>query len=227
MISAVWGGVDRPINQPYGPTTLSVEPLYKGQHWHCGVDVDMNTGTPLYAARPGRVTEITYGILALQALGRTESDYYVHIDRAVVAMGQTVAAGVLIAYSGNKAPSGGVTFGPHLHFEVNTAALNTPPAIDPAAVLSGLYGSGSGTLGDTDMTPEQDAKLTDIQLDIQNLYYALGLAVPRPADASKAQSDVLAAVRAEIAALKASGGSTVAPVALKLGGSFTGSLVAE
>ena len=49
-------------------------------------------------------------------------------------------------------------------------------------------------------------KLT--QIDIQNLYYALRLAVPRPADPSLAASDVLSAIRAEIAAVGTSQPST-------------------
>ncbi len=149
MISNVWPG-DKPDNQPFGCTDVIQEPWWPQAqcHWHCGVDIGLTTGTPLNAARAGRVTALSYGILGIQVTGRTETDYYVHIDGAAVGYGAQVARGQLVAHSGAKVPSGGFLTGPHLHFEVNTGALNTPvSSVDPVPVLTALFSGGSGTLG--------------------------------------------------------------------------------
>ena len=81
MISPVWGGVDYPVTQAWGCTTLNVEPWW-GQaqcHWHCGVDIGTPSGTPLYAARAGTVMTVAYGLLGIQPATGLR-DWYVHID---------------------------------------------------------------------------------------------------------------------------------------------------
>lgn len=157
MRSAAWQG-DWQITQAFGCTSLTVEPWWAQAqcHWHCGVDIGMPVGTPLYSLRPGRVIALGYGELGIQALGRTEVDFFIHIDRSVVGLGQLVAAGVLVAYSGAKVPSGGSLTGPHLHFEVNTGHLNEPDSsIDPMPVLQQTFGPGSGTLTGDEMTQDE------------------------------------------------------------------------
>ena len=164
--SPVWGGKSLKIGQQYGPTTLSAEPDRDGEHFHCGIDVSTVLGTPLYAARAGKVGHVSYALLAVVS---TQCDWYVHIDRAVVPLGATVAKGQLIAYSGAKAPSGGTLLGVHTHFEVqNVAAARTayydangrlivPPgalnnpytSVDPVAVLAGLFSSSGSAIAPT------------------------------------------------------------------------------
>lgn len=153
MRSVVWAG-DPAETQPFGRTTLSVEPWWsaKGCHWHCGVDIGLVKGSRLQAARAGKVACVGYGLLAIQV--GSELDWYVHIDRAVVRDGQVVTQNQLVAYSGDKVPSGGSLTGPHLHFEIQRgtfhvlasgalAPINVPEtSIDPTQVLSG---------GDNDM----------------------------------------------------------------------------
>src|SRR6266702_3976769 len=123
----------------------------------------MPVGTPLYAARAGKIANVAYAQLGLTALGTNQTDWYIHIDRAVTAVGHNVAKGELIAYSGNKGPSCAATTGPHLHFEVQTAAppwYNRPAtSVDPVPVLAPTFTFGSGSPGDTDLTPEQDGIL--------------------------------------------------------------------
>lgn len=141
MKSSVWGGTDCPVTQPYGCTTVAVEPVdpaCPGGHFHCGIDVAMVVGTPLYAARAGVVLFVGYGLLEINT--GVESDWYVHIDRVAPGItafsGVAVAEGQLVAYSGNKAPSGGFTTGPHLHFEVQTGNLNVVrTSVDPSPTL--------------------------------------------------------------------------------------------
>src|SRR6266705_209877 len=171
MKSIVWGDVDKRVTQPFGCSDLiingrHVEPWWNVADcwWHCGDDIgDMPIGTPLYAARAGRIANVGWGQLGLAASGTNQTDWYIHIDRAATAVGHNVARGELIAYSGNKVPSGGATFGPHLHFEVQTAPspyYNRPASsVDPVPILAPTFGPGGGILGDDDLTPEQDSIL--------------------------------------------------------------------
>lgn len=153
----MWPG-DPSVTQPFGRTSLTVEPYWQQAqcHWHCGIDIGLFKYTPLYAARGGQVVEVSYGILGIRPTNRTETDYYVHIDSAVVGWGQQVGTTQLIGYSGDKVPSGGYLTGPHLHFEVNTGGLNEPASsIDPVPVLL-----QSGTL--IDMTPDESRMLKEL-----------------------------------------------------------------
>jgi hypothetical protein len=157
MISNVWSG-DRPVTQPYGCTDLTVEPFWAhclSKHFHCGIDVGMPVGTPLFAARSGTVAKISFGLLGITVGDQT--DWYVHIDSAAVARGHLVTAGDLIAHSGAKIPAGGSLTGPHLHFEVQAGRLNFPAtSIDPEPILQGEFVSGAGSLtGVNDLTKEE------------------------------------------------------------------------
>lgn len=95
-----------------------------------GVDFDMEVGTPVHAARPGRVVEVEEGYTR----GGRSSSYATHANRilvyhsdgtfsnyahlrpngAVVEPGQEITAGQHIGFSGNT----GRSSGPHLHFDV-------------------------------------------------------------------------------------------------------------
>lgn len=138
LASPVWGGFSREITQPWGPTTLNVEPYWPERHcfWHCGVDIGMATGTHLFAARQGLVSVVSYGLLVIHV--GLEADCYVHIDQACVIPGQWVVRGQLVAFSGAKIPAGGSLTGPHLHFEVQGGRLNNPStSLNPIPILEG------------------------------------------------------------------------------------------
>lgn len=140
--SIVWTG-DRPVTQGYGCTDRREEPFFRPLdcHFHCGIDVAMPVGTPLSAARGGRVSRVSFGVLAIQVA--TETDFYVHIDRATVALHQAVRRGQKIAISGDKVPVGGSLTGPHLHFERQgpNGLLNHPATSrDPLDVLTPRFG---------------------------------------------------------------------------------------
>lgn len=227
MRSAVWVG-DWKITQPWGPTTLSVEPLYAtplGEiHWHCGIDVGMPSGTPLSAARAGIVSRTGYGLLGIKS--GVETHYYVHIARAVVGQGSAVATGQLIAYSGNKLPQGGYSTGAHLHFERNRAGLNLPPGLDPLPLLQGLYSSGQGVIDDmfneTDraqlsiihaaltgsdpsvLTPSIQNRLAALQTAIGALTMAVAALKPSSGTADLQPAlDAIAAIRQAVAEMRA------------------------
>src|SRR6266705_6592047 len=191
MKSIVWGDVDKRVTQPFGCSDLiingrHVEPWWNVADcwWHCGDDIgDMPIGTPLYAARAGRIANVGWGQLGLAASGTNQTDWYIHIDRAATAVGHNVARGELIAYSGNKVPSGGATIGPHLHFEVQTAAppwYNRPAtSVDPVPILVPTFTLGSGQ-GDA-MTAEEAAEALTLLRRMFNLLM-VGYHTNTPAD---------------------------------------------
>lgn len=166
----------------------------------------MYFNTPLYAARAGQVNALSYGIIGVAAAGRTETDYYVHIDRPAVGFGAWVVQGGLIAYSGNKVPAGGYLTGPHLHFEVNTGGLNRPASsLDPIPVLQPTFSGGQGGLTN-DMTPQESALLLAVA-------QALGVNVPgAPIYQYTAE---LNTIKAELDAIKNQGvNATIDPTSL-------------
>jgi murein DD-endopeptidase MepM/ murein hydrolase activator NlpD len=100
------------------------------------IDIVMPIGTPLHAARTGRVVAVEERFadgdradfhenwVMVQHTDGTVGRY-IHITRdgALVEVGQEVAQGQLIALSGDSGPSGG----PHLHFDVQRCGPNLPP----------------------------------------------------------------------------------------------------
>src|SRR6185312_4932005 len=168
MRSIAWQG-DWPVTQPYGETSLTVEPIYKtlGIHFHCGVDIGMPMDTSLFAPAAGTVTDVGWGRLGIRVGALTH--WFIHIDRAIVRVGDPVARGRLVALSGNKVPTGGATTGPHLHFEVQRGYLNHPEtSVDPMPVLISAQGAASGELG-VFMAALTDAQQLDMYNDIQAL----------------------------------------------------------
>jgi murein DD-endopeptidase MepM/ murein hydrolase activator NlpD len=95
--------------------------------YHYGIDIVAERGTPIYAAGSGVVTksdvEGGYGLVVEIAHGGSVDSLYCHNLRNVVAVGDKVRRGDLIAYMGNT----GQTSGTHLHFEIQ---VNSQP-IDP------------------------------------------------------------------------------------------------
>jgi murein DD-endopeptidase MepM/ murein hydrolase activator NlpD len=95
--------------------------------YHYGIDIVAERGTPIYAAGGGIVTksdvEGGYGLVVEISHGTGIATRYCHNLRNVVAAGDKVRRGDLIAYMGNT----GQTSGTHLHFEVQ---VNSQP-IDP------------------------------------------------------------------------------------------------
>jgi murein DD-endopeptidase MepM/ murein hydrolase activator NlpD len=204
--SAAWSG-DWAVTQPWGFTDLDVEPWYQGRHWHCGIDIGMPVGTPLFAARAGKVMVRTFGILGVLT-SSNQTDYYIHGDYSVL-LGDKVVKGTRLGTSGARVPGGGSLTGPHLHFEIQgpTGYLNEPTGLDPVPILTpGLFSSGGATLS-PDMTPEEHDWLA-----------ALVKAVPAsavtdiPAIAKAIPADLitrLEALKAETEALSASSGTVV------------------
>ena len=92
-----------------------------GPRWgrtHRGIDLAVSMDTPVAAAATGTVITAeykeSYGNLVQIDHGYGIVTSYAHLDVIGVSVGQTVARGEIVAYSGNT----GNTTGPHLHFEV-------------------------------------------------------------------------------------------------------------
>jgi len=108
---------------------------FNGKASHRGksaIDFAVNIGTPIYAARAGKVIALQESYnrgkydksyskyanyLVIEHADKTLAKYY-HLkkDGVVPILAQEVKEGELIAYSGNT----GYTSGPHLHFSVST-----------------------------------------------------------------------------------------------------------
>jgi murein DD-endopeptidase MepM/ murein hydrolase activator NlpD len=105
-----------------------------GWRWgrmHEGIDLAVTSGTPVVSAAAGTVILAGwmggYGNLVVVDHGGGISTAYGHNTSVTVGVGQQVAQGQLIAYSGNT----GHSTGPHVHFEVRVNGA----AVDPMGYL--------------------------------------------------------------------------------------------
>jgi len=94
------------------------DPFSGTRVFHNGLDIGVDTGTPVRAAMDGVVSEkgynSSYGNYILLYHHAGWESLYGHLQSISVSTGQRVAAGQRIAYSGNT----GYSTGPHLHFSV-------------------------------------------------------------------------------------------------------------
>ena len=105
-----------------------------GVRWgrmHEGIDIAVGEGTPVRAAAAGTVIYAGwmsgYGNLVAVDHGNGLSTAYAHNSSLAVSVGQSVAAGEVVSYSGNT----GNSTGPHVHFEVRVNGS----AVDPLGYL--------------------------------------------------------------------------------------------
>ena len=95
--------------------------------FHGGIDIGVETGTPVKAALPGVVKEGGYTSSAGNYLTLCHNDKvdtkYAHLSELLVSEGDRVYQGQTIALSGNS----GVSTGPHLHFEIRIGGVRINP----------------------------------------------------------------------------------------------------
>jgi murein DD-endopeptidase MepM/ murein hydrolase activator NlpD len=110
-----------------------------GARWgtlHAGVDFAAPMGTPEYAVMDGVVVRAGaasgFGLAVYVQHANGDVTVYGHMDKILVAQGQTVRAGETIALLGNR----GQSTGPHLHFEVHRGGMGGAK-VDPLPWLRG------------------------------------------------------------------------------------------
>lgn len=91
---------------------------YRSGRWHKGVDLDLHTGDPVYAAFDGIVRIVGwdgggYGRFVLVRHYNGLETLYGHMSKQLVEDGQLVKAGDQLGLGGNT----GRSYGDHLHFE--------------------------------------------------------------------------------------------------------------
>ena len=122
-LSLAWP-VQRPrLGDRFGP---------RRDRFHAGIDFIAHAGTPVYAARSGRVVYADwanggYGFLVVVSHGHGERTWYAHLSRIDVRVGVWIATGVRVGAIGST----GEATGPHLHFEVRVRGA----AVDPLLAL--------------------------------------------------------------------------------------------
>jgi murein DD-endopeptidase MepM/ murein hydrolase activator NlpD len=141
--AAIW---QRPlageISQPFGPTTLSLEPvrLYKGvsyRHFHDGVDIINAPGTPIVAPARGRVVFVGRMMDGAEVVVLAHDDglvsLFAHLEDGPLA--PTVKAGDVVQAGDRIGSVGltGLTTGYHLHWAVYQNGV----PIDPWSTLGG------------------------------------------------------------------------------------------
>jgi murein DD-endopeptidase MepM/ murein hydrolase activator NlpD len=136
--------IDGFITQGFGCTAILFEPYdptCASRHFHSGIDIATDYGSPVHAADGGIVHNYVmacswnpgllcgYGryVIVVHAGGFTS--LYGHMSGWAVADGTQVAKDTVIGYEGST----GASTGPHLHFEID---LGGNP-VDPLAYLPG------------------------------------------------------------------------------------------
>ncbi len=93
-------------------------PIEGGKHFHCGIDISVNSGTPVKAAESGKVIfsgwKGGYGKAVIIRHAGGYISVYAHNSENLCSPGQAVKKGEVVAKSGM---TGAVT-GAHLHFEI-------------------------------------------------------------------------------------------------------------
>ena len=130
----IWPLQQGSITLTFGPCSQPFEPPGFGYpHFHTGVDVAYNQGTPILAADDGVVVAATTSLLNGQMVGygnyviiahrNNFFSLYGHMLGFQVKAGDTVRQGQLIGYEGST----GNSTGPHVHFEYRYGGQPTNP----------------------------------------------------------------------------------------------------
>ncbi|HET7420832.1 MAG TPA: peptidoglycan DD-metalloendopeptidase family protein [Candidatus Dormibacteraeota bacterium] len=116
------------IIQGFGPTGFALEPSYAGYlHFHTGVDILAEYGTPILAASGGRVTATGvadyFGIRVEVTDSYGLVEIYAHMQDESVALGQSIQQGQVLGTVGST----GLSIGAHLHFQLEVGGVPTDP----------------------------------------------------------------------------------------------------
>lgn len=116
---------DAKVSSSFGWRT---DPLNGSPRFHHGTDLRMAYGQDVRSAGGGIVKSVSdaggYGLMVAIDHGGGLETRYAHLSAASVTPGETIAAGQVIARSGNS----GRSTGPHLHFEVREDGQPVDPS---------------------------------------------------------------------------------------------------
>lgn len=120
-----------PLKQKYritSPFGWRVSPFNASKRsYHTGIDLAIASGTPIYAARNGKVVAATYtNVYGNYVKIQHDDGYYTlygHMTRSVVTSGQDVTTDTIIGYVGST----GQSTGPHLHFTLFKGSTTINP----------------------------------------------------------------------------------------------------
>lgn len=117
--------MDGYITSEFGPR---IDPLTGKRHFHTGIDIASEPGTPVKATGGGEVTKVGFeargmGIYVIIKHNSEMETLYGHLSRAVVKKGQKIKRGDIIGFVGNTGRSTGY----HLHYEVKVNGLPVNP----------------------------------------------------------------------------------------------------
>ena len=116
------------IIQGFGPTSFALEPSYDGfLHFHSGVDLLAEYGTPIDAAAGGKVTAVGMADYFGLRVEVTDSyglvEIYAHMSDMSVAVGQSIQQGARVGSVGST----GLSIGAHLHFQLEIGGIPQDP----------------------------------------------------------------------------------------------------
>lgn len=105
-----------------------IHPFYKELVSHQGIDFATPENSRVFATADGIVEKVTknddaQGITVLLNHGYNYKTFYAHLNKATVRKGQSVKRGDIIAHTGNT----GLSFMPHLHYEVLFKGMRVDP----------------------------------------------------------------------------------------------------
>jgi len=116
------------VIQKFGPTGFALEPAYAGYlHFHTGVDLLAEFGTPIVAAAGGKVTATGFADYFGIRVQVTDSyglvEIYAHMELTSVNVGDVIQQGQTIGFVGST----GLSIGAHLHLQLEVGGLPTDP----------------------------------------------------------------------------------------------------
>ncbi len=116
------------ISQTGAGVGIKVHPFYKTKYHHTGIDLVATPGSEVVVTANGTVTKVVRsdrgrGNQITVDHGGCYSTYYAHLGEILVRRGQKVKGGQVIARVG----SSGLSFAPHLHYEVHFNGESVDP----------------------------------------------------------------------------------------------------
>jgi murein DD-endopeptidase MepM/ murein hydrolase activator NlpD len=140
------------VSSPFGPRVLLNKPL--AGTFHNGIDLPAAIGSPVTAVAPGTVIRIhRRGVGGLEIL--IQHDGFVGVYSHLGLITPDLAEGRRAVHRGETIATvgrSGLTYGPHLYFEMIVAGR----PVDPAPYLNVIRcGSGTTTVQDDRMRPTQ------------------------------------------------------------------------